>query len=125
MKTEKCPECGETTVVKERISLNNFSGKKDSEERTFLCGKSITCHSQYREEPRYACEKSKEYLDFIKKRNQVANEIDVFLLRKGLRSSFASEMKRHVEHDLRKEHFLPEADEDTGNAHQFDGHGCP
>lgn len=122
MKTEKCPECGSTTVVEERISFSR-SGRKESERRTFICEKAFVSTGPFHEECRYTCTLSKDYIEFQKKKQAIVDDLCAFLLKKGLRRSFIDGLKWHAEYDLKKEHFLPEPDDD--GLHQFDGHGCP
>jgi hypothetical protein len=99
IKTVKCPECGESTVIEERNLY--FMENKSSERRTFLCGREVENSHNKWDSFRYTCTKSKAYLEFLERKKKLVIDCEKFLSGLGLEGFIVRSMIDHVDRDMR------------------------
>lgn len=96
IKTTKCPDCGETVIVEERIEF--FMDKKSGETRVFKCGKTVENHYNKWDDFHYACKKSPAYLSFLEKKKQFIEKLRNFLIEQKANKSLIDDLTSHIEY---------------------------
>ncbi|BCO16251.1 hypothetical protein_gp198 [Bacillus phage vB_BceM_WH1] len=109
VQTNRCPKCGESTVIEEKVGYSYFNGQihihehvngHRDETRRFACGQAVSYSKNFREEKLetagYTCLRDPERIEREKQKVQLEEDVREFI--KG--SELPDDVKRSVAEKL-------------------------